>query len=153
MNRKIVVAMLAGVFFAAGCGGGLKSIVSKGEMVPTFADTKVDKHYLWVRGLAAANPEHTSKMQKRAMSREAAVANAFQRSVEYIKGAGIIANVRVKDAISQDSTIETKVNGVVRGSEIVTTEYTEDDGCTVVLKIPRDKLQQMNVEFPEDSAK
>ena len=128
---------------------GLKTAVDKGELAPKFEDTKLDKKFLWVRGLAAANPEHTSRMQKRAMSREAAIANSYQRAVEYVKGSCLIANVRVRDAISQDSTIETSVTGVVRGGEIVTSEYTNDDGCTVILRLPRDKFKAMNIEFAE----
>lgn len=136
-----------------GCRGGLTTAVEKGELAPKFEDTKVDKKYLWVRGLAASNPEHTSKMQKRAMSREAAIANAYQRAVEYVKGAGVIANVRVQDAISKDSTIETRINGLVRGGEIFESEYTNDDGCSVVMRVPRDKFQSMNIELAETPEK
>lgn len=143
------VMLLGCLVVMSGCRSGLKTAVEKGELAPKFEDTKLDKKFLWVRGLAAANPEHTSKMQKRAMSREAAIANAYQRAAEYVKGSALIANVRVQDAISRDSTIETSVNGIVRGGEIVSSEYTNDDGCTVILRLPRDKFKAMNIEFAE----
>ncbi|MFH1619415.1 MAG: hypothetical protein ABIG11_05870 [bacterium] len=149
MRTAVNLLLLGCLAVLPGCRGGLGSAVEKGELAPKFEDTKVDKKYLWVRGLAASNPEHTTKMQKRAMSREAAIANAYQRSVEYVKGAGVIANVRVQDAISRDSTIETRVNGLVRGGEIFSSEYTNDDGCTVILRIPRESFKTMNIEFPE----
>ncbi len=147
------LALGAGLILAVGCKTGLDTAVNKGELIPKFEDTQLDNKFLWVRGLAAANPEHTTKMQKRAMSREAAIANAYQRAIEYVKGAGIIANVRVKDAIANDSMIETKVNGIIRGGEIAATEYTNDDGCSVVLRLPKDKFQAMNVEFSETAEK
>jgi hypothetical protein len=145
---KIAAALLCAVALC-GCTGGLKSVVVNGQLAPKFEDTKIDGDYLWVRGLAAANPAHTSQMQRRAMSREAAIANAYQRSVEYISGAGVMANVRVKDAISQDSTLETKVNGLVRGAEIFSSEYTNDDGCTVIIRIERSKLRAMGITLDD----
>ena len=145
---KIAAALLcASALF--GCSTGLKSAVVNGQLAPKFEDTRLEKDYLWVRGLAAANPAHTSQMQRRAMSREAAIANAYQRAVEYISGGGVAANVRVKDAIAQDSTLETRVNGVVRGGEIFSSEYTNDDGCTIILRIPREKLRALGITLED----
>ena len=151
MTKKIAVVLCVIVFsvFSAACRGGLSSAVKKGELASEFEDTKLDKEYLWVRGIAASNPEHTTTTQRRAMSREAAIANAYQRAVEFIKGSGVTANVRVIDAISSDSTIETKVEGLVRGGEIYSSEYLKDDGCVVVMRILRSSLNSINIELPE----
>ncbi|MFA5161315.1 MAG: hypothetical protein WC421_03630 [Elusimicrobiales bacterium] len=147
-TRLVAAALLAAAL--AGCSGGLKSAVVKGELAPAFADTKVDKNYLWVRGIAAANPEHTSKTQRMAMSREAAIANGYQRAVEYIKGAGVIAQARVIDAVSRDSTLETRVNGAVRGAEVFSSEYMSDDGCTVIIRLPRSALSGLGITLCQE---
>lgn len=148
MKKAIWFLAAAGAFLLIGCGGGMKSALDKGELAPKFEDTKVDGKYLWVRGFGAANPAHPTKTQRRIMSREAAIAMGQQRAVEYIKGSGVIANVKVQDAISKDSTIETMVDGVVKGAEIVTSEFTDDDGCTVVLRIDKEQFKNMNLDLP-----
>jgi len=147
MKPRLIAAIALSLLALSGCGGGLPGAVEKGALAPKFEDTKLDGDYLWVRGIAAANQLHASLTQRRAMSREAAIANAYQRAAEYIIGGGVIANVKVKDALAQDSTLETKVQGVVRGAEIHSSEYTADDGCTVIVRIPRAKLKAANIEF------
>ncbi|MGB2578532.1 hypothetical protein AAIR98_000451 [Elusimicrobium simillimum] len=142
--KKLTVLLLAIVFMAA-CGG-LGSAVKKGEIAPSFSDTKVDSKYLWVRGFGAVNPAHTTDSQKRIMSREAAIAHGYQRGAEYIYGNGVYANVRIKDAVADNSTIENTVKGVVAGMEIYETEYLSDGGCSVVMRLPLAKLKAANIE-------
>lgn len=132
----------------AGCGGLNSAVTSTGELAPKFTDTKLDKNSLWVRGIAAANTDFKTQTQRRAMSREGAIANAYQRAVEYVKGAGVVANVRIVDAIAKDSSLQTRVDGAVRGGEVSSTEYLTDDGCTVILRVPRENFKLINVDLP-----
>ena len=129
----------------AACGG-MGSAVKKGEIALSFSDTKVDGKYLWVRGFGAANPQHTSSAQKRIMSREAAVAQGYQRAAEYIYGTGVTAEMRVKDAVAQDSTIENTIKGLVAGMEIYSTEYMNEDACAVIMRLPLAKLKAAGIE-------
>jgi len=137
--------ILAAAVSLAACSGGLNSAVKKGEIAPTFTDTKVDNNYLWVRGFGAANPQNTTESQKKIMSREAAIAHGYQRAAEYIYGAGLTADVRVKDAVAQDSTIESKVQGLVKGMEVYDTQYMSDDGCTVIMRLELKKLKDQGI--------
>ncbi|MDR0292494.1 MAG: hypothetical protein LBI01_07085 [Elusimicrobium sp.] len=144
--KKIIIIFTAALF-AAACGGGLGSAVKKGEIAPSFSDTKVDGKYLWVRGFGAANPSNTTTAQKKIMSREAAVAQGYQRAAEYIYGAGVYAQMSVKDAVAQDSTINNTIKGLVSGMEIYSTEYMNDDGCAVIMRLPLSKLKAANIEL------
>ncbi|MCL2888317.1 MAG: hypothetical protein FWF35_03305 [Elusimicrobia bacterium] len=144
---KKIIIILTAALFAAGCGGGLSSAVKKGEIAPSFSDTKVDGKYLWVRGFGAANPENTTEAQKKIMSREAAVAQGYQRGAEYIYGTGVYAEMSVKDAVAQDSTINNTIKGLVAGMEIYSTEYMNDDGCAVIMRLPLSKLKAANIEL------
>ena len=146
MKNKLALLMI--FLAAAGCGHGLSSGVQNGALAPKFEDTKLEAKFLWVRGIGAANPAHESKTQRRAMSREAAIANAYQRAAEYVKGSGIYGGVKVRDAVSMNSELQTKVGGVVSRGEVFSSEYLDDDGCMVILRIPRDELTKINVEFP-----
>lgn len=141
--KKIMIILLCAAL--AACGGGLNSAVKKGEMAPSFADTLVDGKYLWVRGFGAVNPAHTTVSQKRIMSREAAIAHGYQRAAEYIYGAGVMTDVNVKDAVAQDSTINTKVSGLVKAMEIYDTQYMNDDGAAVIMRLDLKKLQAAGI--------
>ncbi len=123
------------------CTSGLKSAVKEGAIAPAFNDTLLDSNYLWVRGFGAANPAHTSDSQRRIMSREAAIAHAYQRAAEVLYGADLEANVQVVDAVSSGSTIDTSAQGVIRQMELVSTEYMDDGGCAVIMRLDRKRLQ------------
>jgi len=142
MKKYLIPALLVAL---AACSSGLNSAVKKGDIAPTFTDTKVDSTYLWVRGFGAANPNNTTEAQKKIMSREAAIAMGYQRAVEYIDGSGVTADVKVKDAIAQDSTIESKVQGLVKGMEVYDTQYMSDDGCTVIMRLELKKLKDQGI--------
>ncbi|WP_428898521.1 hypothetical protein Dip518_000720 [Parelusimicrobium proximum] len=145
---KKVISLMVVVLLAAACSG-LNSAVKKGEIAPVFTDTKVDGKYLWVRGFGAVNPAHSSVSQRKIMSREAAVAHGYQRAAEYIYGNGVKANIRIKDAVSQDSVIETAVNGLVKAMEIYETEYLSDEGCSVIMRLDLNKLKKAGVTLEE----
>ncbi|ACC97719.1 Uncharacterized protein conserved in bacteria DUF400 [Elusimicrobium minutum Pei191] len=144
MMKKLTVLAIAALLLAA-CGG-LDSAVKKGEIAPTFTDTKVDGKYLWVRGFGAANPAHTTSAQKRIMSREAAIAQGYQRAAEHIYGTGVYAQMSVKDAVMQDSSIDNTIKGLVLGMGIYKTEYMNDDAATVIMRLSLSKLKAVNIE-------
>lgn len=148
MKLKLLMLPLI-CLLICGCTKNMKSAVDKDGLKTKFSDTVIDGKYIWVRGIAAANPQHTTKTQKRAMSREGAIANAYQRAAEFVAGTAVYANVKVADAISKDSVLETKVASVVKQGEIVETEYTEDDGCTVILRIARQQIEALNIKLED----
>lgn len=137
---KKLALLLLGLFCLSACGG-LNSAVKDGAIAPAFNDTLVDDHYLWVRGFGAANPNHQTDSQRRILSREAAIAHAYQRATEVIYGANLESNVQIVDAVSEGSTIHSSASGVLNHMELVSTEYLEDGGCTVIMRISKEKLQ------------
>lgn len=146
--HKLAVLLLCSVLTAS-CGHTLKSAVKEGKIAPTFTDTLWDDDYLWVRGFGAANPQHTSDSQRRILSREAAIAHAYQRATEVVYGANLEANVQIVDAMSVSSTIDSSTHGMLQHMELIETEYLEDGGCAVILRLPRTYLQQAGIEHQE----
>ncbi|MDD4005156.1 MAG: hypothetical protein PHW69_08150 [Elusimicrobiaceae bacterium] len=137
---KIAVIMLAGLL--AGCGSaGPKSVVKNGSLAPEFLDTSIDKEYLWVRGLGAAGEKYADATQRRIMSREAAIANAQLRATEYLNGAAVNSKTRVENGVTDDQQLLVTVNAAVAHAEVVSAEYTKDDGCAVVVRL---KLSEIN---------
>lgn len=131
------------------CGPALKSAVKEGKIAPSFNDTLVDDEYLWVRGFGAANPAHTSDSQRRILSREAAIAHAYQRATEVIYGANLESHVQIVDAVSAGSTIDTSAQGLLRRMELFNTEYLDDGGCAVIMRLDRSYLQQAGLDPQE----
>lgn len=146
---KKIICLCAVLLCISACGGGLKTAVKNGAIAPSFNDTLNDGDYLWVRGFGAANPAHQSDSQRRILSREAAIAHAYQRATEVLYGTDLQSNVQVIDAVSQGSTITSSAQGVLSGMELVSTEYLEDDGCTVIMRLSRQHLKAAGIELPE----
>lgn len=143
--KRILTAVLAACCLCA-CSHSLKSAVKNGSLAPAFNDTLLTGDYLWVRGLGAANPSHTTDSQRRIMSREAAIAHAYQRATEVLYGTDLESHVQVVDALSVGSTIDSSASGVISQMELVSTEYLEDGGCTVVMRLARERLKKAGLD-------
>ena len=143
---KKLAALLLSSLLAVACGHTLKSAVQAGKIAPAFTDTLWDDDYLWIRGFGAANPQHTSDSQRRILSREAAIAHAYQRATEVVYGAHLEGHVQVVDAMSVGSTLDSSTQGMLQRMELVETEYLEDGGCAVILRLPRTYLQQAGLD-------
>jgi len=140
---KKIICVLIGLLCMTACSSHLKSAVKDGKIAPTFTDTLVDSEYLWVRGFGAANPKHTSDSQRRILSREAAIAQAYQRATEVLYGANLESHIEIVDAQSEGSAIQTSANGLLNNMELISTEYLEDGGCSVIMRISREHLKQL----------
>lgn len=131
------------------CSHPIKTAVKDGKIAPSFNDTLWEDDYLWVRGFGAANPQHSSDTQRRILSREAAIAHAYQRATEIVYGSNLEAHAQVVDAVSVGSTVDSSTQGLIQRMELVKTEYLEDGGCAVIMRLPRTYLQQAGLELQE----
>ncbi len=143
--KKIYILFVAALCLAA-CTSTLKSAVKNGAIAPSFNDTLLTSDYLWVRGFGAANPKHQTDSQRRIMSREAAIAHAYQRASEVLFGANLESNIQVVDAISDTSTIRSSSEGIIRQMELVSTEYMDDGGCAVIMRLSREQLKKAGID-------
>ncbi len=131
------------------CSHPIKTAVKDGKIAPSFNDTLWEDDYLWVRGFGAANPQHSSDTQRRILSREAAIAHAYQRATEILYGSNLEAHTQVVDAVSVGSTVDSSTQGLIQRMELIETEYLEDGGCAVIMRLPRTYLQQAGLELQE----
>lgn len=143
---KKILTLCLGALLLCACSSTMKSAVKNGVIAPSFNDTLLDSNYLWVRGFGAANPAHQSDSQRRVMSREAAIAHAYQRATEVLYGANLEANVEVVDAISSGSTIHSTATGLIQQMELVSTEYLDDGGCAVIMRLDRTRLKAAGLD-------
>lgn len=137
---KKIACLLAVVLCVCACGSHLKTAVKNGAIAPQFNDTLDDGKYLWVRGFGAANPKHQSDSQRRIMSREAAIAHAYQRATEVLYGANLETDIEIVDAVSEGSTIHSSTQGLLNNMELVSTEYLDDGGCSVIMRLEKTSI-------------
>ena len=146
---KKLLGFLLGCILLSACSHSLKTAVKDGKIAPSFNDTLLEEDYLWVRGFGAANPSHQSDSQRRILSREAAIAHAYQRATEVLYGANLDSHVQIIDAVSVGSTIDSSAQGLMRRMELISTEYLDDGGCAVIMRISRSYLKEAGLEPQE----
>lgn len=141
MNKVFIAAMM-GLFLAA-CGGGKSSYVKKGEISQTLDQEAVQKRYIEAIGIGAADSTLTNSTQRKATSRNAAIVAAQYEMLSMIKGIDLEGGIRVEKAVETDSVLQTKINAAIKGAEIVKSEWTNDDGCLVTLRLDKKRLEEM----------
>jgi len=139
--KKVLFAVMAAAVLA-GCGGK-KSYVKKGEIERTLEQEAVQKRYIEAIGIGAADSTLTNSTQRRATSRNAAVVAAQYEMLSMIKGIDLEGGIRVERAIETDSVLQTKIDAAIKGAEIVKSEWTNDDGCLVTLRLDKKRLEEM----------
>ena len=142
MNRshsllKIFSVALVGLI---GCGGS-KSYVKKGEIDKTISQKAEGSRYIEAIGIGAADGTLTNTTQRRATSRDAAVVQAQYEMLSYVKGVQLEGGITVEKAMETDSKLESYLKEVIKGAEIVKSEWTNDDGCLVTLRLDKKKIE------------
>lgn len=148
--KKAFLIIAVGLLAAACSSSPEKGTVSKtGEIEREWVEQGVTKHYIFARGLGAADQTLDNKTQRMATSRNAAIVNAQYNLLSLIKGVTLEGGVTVEKALETDSVLATKINAVIKGAQIVRTEWTSDDGCVVTLRLPKQALSDAGLKLAE----
>ncbi len=148
--KKAFFIIAVGLLAAACSSSPDKGTVSKtGEIEREWVEQGVTKHYIFARGLGAADQTMDNKTQRMATSRNAAIVNAQYNMLSLIKGVTLEGGVTVEKALETDSVLATKINAVIKGAQIVRTEWTSDDGCVVTLRLPKQALTDAGLKLAE----
>lgn len=140
--KKFALVVSTGLLLAA-CGGSKNSYVKKGEMESTFNQEAIKKKYLESVGIGAADSALTNSTQRKATARNAAIVQAQYEMLSMVKGIEMEGGIRVERAIETDSVLQTKVDAAIKGAEIVKSEWLNDDGCVVTLRLDKRRLEEM----------
>ncbi len=131
----------------AACGG-VESRVKKGEMKQTMEQESVGGNYIESIGIGGADPSLPNQTQRRSLSRDAAIVKAQFEMLSMIKKVEVEGGTTVQDAIAKDSLLESRLKETLSGAEIIKTEWTNDDGCVVTMRIPKKRLESlMGIKF------
>jgi hypothetical protein len=149
MKKLMFVAVVAVI--AAGCSSSPNkgSVSSSGEIEREWVEEGITKNYIFARGIGAADQTLENKTQRMATSRNASIVNAQYNMLSFIKGVNLEGGITVEKAIETDSVLATKIDAVIKGAQVVRTEWTSDDGCVVVLRLPKKALKEAGVKLAE----
>ena len=60
-----------------------------------------------------------------------------------VKGVEIEGGITVSRAMETDSALTSRVQDVIRGAQIVSTRFTDDNGALVVMRLPKKRLKRL----------
>ena len=146
---KNSVLFLIVIGFLAGCVSMQnKSTVSKqGEIEKEWVEEGITDNYIFARGIGAADQQLTNKTQRMATSRNAAIVNAQYNMLSILKGVQLEGGIAVSKAIETDSDLKTNIDASIKLAQVVRTDWTSDDGCVVILRLPKKALKEMGVKI------
>lgn len=145
MNNRLTAMVLcvAGLALLGTACNGVRSRVKKGQVTQTIDQEPDRGSYIEAIGIGASDPALPTDTQRKALSRDAAIVKAQYELLSMVKGVKIEGGITVQRAIETDSTLEAKINEVIKGAEIHKSEFTADNGCVVTLRLPKQRLEKM----------
>lgn len=149
MKKMLFVAVAALV--VAGCASSQNkgTVSSSGEIEKEWVEEGVTKSYVFARGMGAADQTLENKTQRMATSRNAAIVSGQYNMLAFLKGVTLEGGITVEKAIETDSVLATKISAVIKGAQVVRSEWTSDDGCIIVLRLSKAALKEAGLKMPQ----
>ncbi|HAH31936.1 MAG TPA: hypothetical protein DCL44_06450 [Elusimicrobia bacterium] len=149
MKKLLFLACVS--VMAVGCSSSQTkgTVSSSGEIEREWVEEGITKNYVFARGIGAADQTLENKTQKMATSRNAAIVNGQYNMLSFVKGVSLEGGITVEKAIETDSVLATKIDSVIKGSQVVRSEWTSDDGCVIVLRLPKKALKDAGMKIAE----
>jgi hypothetical protein len=134
LKKSLAFFSVLSLIGLAACGGK-KSYVKRGEIQQTIVQQVEGSRYIEALGIGAADSTLTNSTQTHGTSRDAAIVQAQYEMLSYVKGVQLEGGITVQKAMETDSKLESYLKEVIKGAEIIKTEWTNDDGCVVTLRL------------------
>lgn len=142
-NNALVFASVLAIAASAAFSGCAKKYVKHGKVVDVIEQNMVTRKYIQAIGIGAGDPSLATVTQRRATARNAAIVSAQYELLTLVKGVEIEGGITVSRAMETDSELTSRVRDVVRGAEIVSTRFTNDNGALVVMRLPKARLKRL----------
>ena len=144
MGRTLMTCAAAAMLALGATGCGTKRQLTKARTVPDVIDQKVERFgYLEAIGIGASDPSLPTLTQRRALARDAAIVKAQYELLTIVKGVALEGGMTIARAIETDGDLKTRVQATIAGAEVRKSEFTDDNGCVVTLRLPKDRLEKM----------
>lgn len=120
--------------YLAICSVGLIFLISLGCAKPP--------NWYTVTGTGMAD-ENLLPQQRRLMARRAAIEDAWRQLLEAAKGVQIDSRTTVRDFITQDDAIRSRVEGIIRGAQIIDEEALPDGSYEVKMSLDMNRIKYL----------
>jgi hypothetical protein len=135
----VVMAIVISMFFITGLTG---VNAQQGNQAQYVQNIGASGSINWTNGLLTAvgigaPPERFyGKPQARPMAMRAAQVDAYRKLLEVANGVRVDATTMVRDYAVESDVVRTQVEGIVRGAQIVKTDYLSDGTVEVTVQMP-----------------
>jgi len=92
--------------------------------------------------LVFAEPTLTDA-QAKLLAKRAAQADAYRNLSEQVMGFVLTSNTLVRDFVTQNDTIHTRLNTFIKGIEVIDVRYEEDGTCQVTVLMKQAELEKI----------
>ena len=137
-SRFVSIAIIVGLLFLFAGAGFCQEKVSMNEWVEKVGQGSVNwsAGYIEAVGIGAPSDKSIGKANARPMAMRAAKVDAYRNLLEITKDVQVDSATTVKDFTVESDVINTQVNGLVKGAQVVKTDYMSDGTVEVTLRIP-----------------
>jgi len=137
-SRFVSIAIIVGLLFLFAGAGFCQEKVSMNEWVEKVGQGSVNwsAGYIEAVGIGAPSDKSIGKANARPMAMRAAKVDAYRNLLEITKDVQVDSATTVKDFTVESDVINTQVNGLVKGAQVVKTDYMSDGTVEVTLRMP-----------------
>ena len=101
------------------------------------------EEFLFVNGAGKAVGAVSSDTQRKSLSRDAALINAWDRTSSRLKSLPMKSGGTVRDRLGDSSRLRARFKTLVRSAEVVSTRWSADGTASVVIRLPKDRIHQV----------
>ena len=136
--RLVSMAVLTGMVFLLAQAGFCQNAVSMSEWVEKVNQGSVNwsAGYIEAIGIGAPPDRSVGKINARPMALRAAKVDAYRNLLEITKGVRVDSTTVVKDFTVESDIINTQVEGLIKGAQVVDQQYMSDGTVEVRLRMP-----------------
>lgn len=136
--RFVSITVLTGILLVWTSAAFCQNAISMSEWVEKVGQGSINwsAGFIEAKGIGAPPDKYLGKINARPMALRAAKVDAYRNLLEITKGVQVDSRTTVKDFAVESDVINTQVEGLVKGAQIVDQQYLSDGTVEVTLRMP-----------------
>ena len=136
--RFVSITVLTGILLLWTSAAFCQNAISMSEWVEKVGQGSINwsAGFIEAKGIGAPPDKYLGKINARPMALRAAKVDAYRNLLEMTKGVQVDSRTTVKDFAVESDIINTQVEGLVKGAQIVDQQYLSDGTVEMTLRMP-----------------
>ena len=136
--RFVSITVLTGILLIWASAAFCQNAISMSEWVEKVGQGSVNwsAGFIEAKGIGAPPERYQGKINARPLALRAAKVDAYRNLLEITKGVQVDSHTTVRDFTVESDVINTQVEGLVKGAQIVDQQYLSDGTVEVTLRMP-----------------